>query len=73
MASGPGPGYGLPPADTGNFLLNWISRVLLVFIRVERRIDPFIRPASSSAQPSASSLSWRSVASAARKERRAKH
>ncbi len=45
MASGPGPGYGLPPADTGNFLLNGISRVLLVFIRVERRIDPFIRPA----------------------------
>ena len=45
MASDPGPGYGLPPADTGNFLLNWISRVLLVFIHVERRIDPFIRPA----------------------------
>ncbi len=45
MASGPGPGYGLPPPNTGNFLLNGIARVLLVFIRAERRIDPFIRPA----------------------------
>jgi len=66
MASGPGPGYGLPPADTGNFLLNGISRVLLVFIRA------LAGSASSSTQPSASSLSWRSVASAAREERRAK-
>jgi hypothetical protein len=44
-SSGPGPGYGLPPANTGNFLLNGISRVLLILIRTERRIDPFIRPA----------------------------
>ena len=25
MASDPGPGYGLPPPNTGNFLLNWIA------------------------------------------------
>jgi hypothetical protein len=45
MASGPGPGYGSPPPNTGNFLLDGISRVLIVLIRMERRIDPFIRPA----------------------------
>jgi hypothetical protein len=40
----PGPGFGLPPADTGNFLLDWISRLLLFLIHVERRVDPFFRP-----------------------------
>ena len=25
----PGPGFGFPPPDTGNFLLNWISRALV--------------------------------------------
>jgi hypothetical protein len=46
MSSGPdpGPGYGLPPPDTGSRLLNGIARVLLFFIHVERRIDPFVRP-----------------------------
>ena len=39
-SSNPGPGFGFPPHDTGNFLLNGISRVLLVVIRMERRIDP---------------------------------
>ena len=43
--SNPGPGFGFPPADTGNFLLNWISRALILLIRVERRFDPFFRPA----------------------------
>jgi len=42
--SNPGPGFGFPPPDTGNFLLNWISRALILLIRVERRFDPFFRP-----------------------------
>lgn len=41
----PGPGFGLPPPDTGNRLLDWISRVLLLLIRIERRFDPFFRRA----------------------------
>ena len=40
----PGPGFGLPPADTGNALLDWINGLLLFFIHVERRFDPFFRP-----------------------------
>jgi hypothetical protein len=43
--SNPGPGFGFPPPDTGNFLLNWISRALILLIHVERRFDPFFRPA----------------------------
>jgi hypothetical protein len=42
--AGPGAGFGLPPADTGSRLLNWISGALLFFIHVERRFDPFFRP-----------------------------
>lgn len=41
----PGPGFGLPPPDTGNRLLDWISRALLLLIRIERRFDPFLRRA----------------------------
>jgi hypothetical protein len=41
----PGPGFGLPPPDTDNFLLNWIARALLFTVQVERRFDPFVRPA----------------------------
>ena len=40
-----GAGYGYPPADTGNLLLNWISDSLLRVVQAERRIDPFFRPA----------------------------
>lgn len=40
-----GPGFGMPPADTGNRLLNFISDVLLAGVHAERRIDPFFRPA----------------------------
>jgi hypothetical protein len=36
-------GFGLPPPDTGNRLLNWISRALIFLIHVERRFDPFFR------------------------------
>jgi hypothetical protein len=42
---GRGPGYGLPPADTGNPLLNWISDTLTSLVLLERRVDPFFRPA----------------------------
>jgi hypothetical protein len=40
-----GPGYGLPPPDTGSAVLNGIARVFLFAIHAERRIDPFFRPA----------------------------
>jgi hypothetical protein len=40
-----GSGFGLPPPDTGNFLLNGIARALLFLIHLERRFDPFFRPA----------------------------
>jgi hypothetical protein len=39
-----GSGYGTPPADTGNPLLNWISDTLVSVVHAERRIDPFFRP-----------------------------
>jgi hypothetical protein len=42
--SDPGPGFGLPPADTGSFLRDGIARMLLFLIHVERRLDPFFRP-----------------------------
>jgi hypothetical protein len=35
----------VPPADTGNALLDAISDLLLRATQLERRIDPFIRPA----------------------------
>jgi hypothetical protein len=38
-----GPGFGLPRADTGNFLLDWISEALVFLLHVERRFDPFFR------------------------------
>ena len=37
-------GYGIPPPDTGNLVLNWICTVLFMGVHLERRIDPFIRP-----------------------------
>jgi len=39
-----GPGFGLPPADTGNRVLDLVAAVGLFLIKVERRIDPLIRP-----------------------------
>jgi hypothetical protein len=39
-----GPGFGMPPADTGNPVLNWISDTLLALVQAERRVDPFFRP-----------------------------
>jgi len=37
-------GYGLPPADTGVRLLNWLANTSTLFVHLERRIDPFFRP-----------------------------
>ena len=50
-SSNPGSGFGFPPPDTGNFLLNWISRALVGAIRIERRFDPFFRPARRQGPP----------------------
>src|SRR5712692_1005298 len=40
-----GPGYGWPPSDTGNRLLDWLSDFLTSLVHIERRFDPFFRPA----------------------------
>jgi hypothetical protein len=34
-----------PPADTGSVFLNWISDTSLRLLQLQRRIDPWIRPA----------------------------
>jgi hypothetical protein len=39
-----GPGFGTPPADTGNPVLDGISDTLTALVRAERRVDPFFRP-----------------------------
>lgn len=38
------PGYGLPAANTGNWLLDRISNASIAFVHLERRFDPFFRP-----------------------------
>jgi len=38
-------GYGLPPADTGVWLLDRIANAAMFLVHVERRFDPFFRPA----------------------------
>src|SRR5579872_4730407 len=40
-----GSGYGIPPADTGSALLDGLSAVMARLFHLERRIDPFFRPA----------------------------
>ena len=35
----------VPHADTGSAVKNWLSNTLLALIQLERRFDPFIRPA----------------------------
>lgn len=35
----------VPPANTGSALLNWLSDSLLALVQLERRFDPFLRPA----------------------------
>ncbi|GAC1314488.1 MAG: catalase family protein [Chloroflexota bacterium] len=39
-----GPGYGWPPADTGNVVLDRINDAANALIHWERRVDPFFRP-----------------------------
>src|SRR4051812_1632358 len=39
-----GPGFGLPPPDTGRRVLDLLARAGLFAIKIERRIDPLIRP-----------------------------
>jgi len=38
-------GYGLPPANTGSRLLDWIADASMFMVHLERRFDPFFRPA----------------------------
>ena len=45
MRSDRATGYGLPPADTGVWLLNSINDLSTAFLHLERRFDPFFRPA----------------------------
>lgn len=45
MPSQSNSGYGLPPADTGVRLLDWIANASTFLVHVERRIDPFFRSA----------------------------
>jgi hypothetical protein len=40
----PGPGYGLPPANTGSWALDRLNGLLTALLHVERRIDPLYRP-----------------------------
>lgn len=35
----------VPPANTGSAVLNWLSDTLLALVQLERRFDPFLRPA----------------------------
>jgi hypothetical protein len=41
----PGPGFGLPPANTGNPFLDRLNGLLTFVLHAERRVDPFFRPA----------------------------
>lgn len=38
-------GHGLPPADTGVWLLNRIADISTLLVHLERRFDPIVRPA----------------------------
>jgi hypothetical protein len=38
------PGFGLPPANTGNWLLDRFSNASMTLVHIERRFDPFFRP-----------------------------
>jgi hypothetical protein len=40
-----GAGFGIPRADTGNPFLNWLNTALLCMLHLDRRLDPFYRPA----------------------------
>ena len=40
-----GAGFGIPPPKTGNAVLDLVHRVLIRVLHIERRVDPFFRPA----------------------------
>src|SRR5437660_12448777 len=35
----------MPRANTGSWFLNWVSNTVMFFLQMERRIDPWLRPA----------------------------
>src|ERR1700681_4932349 len=35
----------VPPANTGSAFLNWLANASISFVHLERRFDPFFRPA----------------------------
>lgn len=43
--SGHGAGFGIPPPQTGNTVLDLIHRLLIWVLHIERRVDPWFRPA----------------------------
>jgi hypothetical protein len=45
VSSNSNSGYGLPPADTGVWLLDLLANLSTYFVHLERRFDPFFRPA----------------------------
>jgi hypothetical protein len=45
VISKPSAGYGVPPANTGIRLLDWLANAAMFFVHMERRFDPFFRPA----------------------------
>ena len=45
MTAQPNPDRPLPQANTGSALLNWLSDASIAFMHLERRFDPFFRPA----------------------------
>jgi hypothetical protein len=45
MIAQPNPDRALPKANTGSALLNWLSNTSTALVHLERRFDPFFRPA----------------------------
>jgi len=45
MSPSASPGYGLPPANTGNWLLDRLANAAMLLVHLERRFDLFFRPA----------------------------
>ena len=45
MIAQPNPDRPLPKANTGSALLNWLSDASIALVHLERRFDPYFRPA----------------------------
>jgi hypothetical protein len=45
MTTGANPDRPLPKANTGSSLLNWLGNASMALVHLERRFDPFVRPA----------------------------